>query len=336
VETTTTTTATVTLRELLEAGAHFGHQKSRWNPRMRPYIFGVRGGVYIIDLQKTLVLFNEAMTFLRDLAAQGKTVLFAGTKRQAQDIVAREAARCEMFYVHQRWLGGLMTNWSTVKRSVDRLRDLENVETDPRFEYLTKKERLSLAKERARLDKVLCGIKEMTRRPDVLFVVDTHREEIAVAEANKLGIPVVALVDSNSDPTAIDFPIPANDDAIRSIELIVSRAADAVLEGRQQWRSARPERTQRMPRRRSGAAAAAETKPPVVAPSETGKEAPAKEPAAEEAPQMGTDAPADDPPAQAAPEAPKRTEEQHEEPPAPAEERVSGTTEEPTEEKKSE
>jgi small subunit ribosomal protein S2 len=287
-----TTTANVSLRELLEAGAHFGHQKSRWNPKMRPYIFGVRGGVYIIDLQKTLVLFNEAMTFLQNLAAQGKTVLFVGTKRQAQDIVARESARCEMFYVHQRWLGGLMTNWATVKKSVDRLRDLENVETDPRFEYLTKKERLSLAKERARLDKVLCGIKEMNRRPDALFVVDTRREEIAVAEANKLGIPVVALVDSNSDPTRIDFPIPANDDAIRSIELIVARAADAILEGRQQWRSARPERTQRMPRRRSGATAG-ESKPPVVAGSETGKAAPA--PAEQEDEQQTAETPAPEP-----------------------------------------
>lgn len=287
----TTTTATVSLRELLEAGAHFGHQKSRWNPKMRPYIFGVRGGVYIIDLQKTLVLFSEAMNFLRELAAQGKTVLFVGTKRQAQDIVTRESARCEMFYVHQRWLGGLMTNWTTVKKSVDRLRDLENVETDPRFEYLTKKERLSLAKERARLDKVLCGIKEMNRRPDALFVVDTRREEIAVAEANKLGIPVVALVDSNSDPTKIDFPIPANDDAIRSIELIVGRAADAVLEGRQQWRSARPERTQRMPRRRSGAASGAESKPPVVAGAEPAKAEAEAEAAPEETPEQQQEQP---------------------------------------------
>jgi small subunit ribosomal protein S2 len=221
-----------------------------------------------------------------------------------------------------------MTNWTTVKRSVDRLRDLENVETDPRFEYLTKKERLSLAKERARLDKVLCGIKEMNRRPDALFVVDTHREEIAVAEANKLGIPVVALVDSNSDPTTIDFPIPANDDAIRSIELIVSRAADAVLEGRQQWRSARPERTQRMPRRRSGqAASAGESKPPVVASSE-----PAKEAAAEEAPQMGTDAPAEDPPTKEAPASPNEAEEAAS--PATPKETTDQTPEESSEEKK--
>lgn len=244
----------VNLRELLEAGAHFGHQRSRWNPRMRPYIFGLRGGVYVIDLQKTVALFQEAAAFVRDLAAQGKIVLFVGTKRQAQDIVAREAQRCEMFFVQERWLGGLLTNWATVKRSIDKLKELENLETDARFSHLTKKERLSLTKTRARLDKVLSGIKDMGRRPDILFVVDTGREAIAVAEANKLGIPVIGMVDTNSDPSMIDYPLPANDDAIRSIELFASRVADAVIEGRHQWRAARPERTPaaRTPRRRPG------------------------------------------------------------------------------------
>jgi small subunit ribosomal protein S2 len=248
-------TVQVSLRELLEAGAHFGHQKSRWHPAMKPYIFGLRGGVYIIDLQKTVVLFNEAMRFLRDLAAEGKTVLFVGTKRQAQEIVVREAIRCEMHYIHQRWLGGLLTNWQTVKRSVEKMRSLENLETDQRFSHLTKKERLKLTKDRGRLEKVLEGIKDLSRRPDAIFIVDTGREHIAIAEANKLAIPVVGLVDTNSDPTTIDFPIPANDDAIRSIELFTARAADAILEGRHQWRAQRPERTarpERMPRRQGG------------------------------------------------------------------------------------
>lgn len=236
---------TITLREMLEAGAHFGHQKSRWNPAMRPYIFGLRGGVYIIDLQKTVVLFQEALNYLRDTASQGKIVLFVGTKRQAQEIVVKEAQRCEMFYVHDRWLGGLLTNWQTVKRSIDKLKELEHLETDARFAHLTKKERLVLQKTRARLDKTLSGIKDMGRRPDVVFVVDAGRETIAVQEANKLGIPVIGMVDTNADPTVIDYPVPANDDAIRSIELFTARAADAVIEGRALWRAQRPERTQR-------------------------------------------------------------------------------------------
>lgn len=238
-------TVQVTLREMLEAGAHFGHQKSRWNPRMRPYIFGVRGGVYILDLQKTVVLFQEALQFVRELTSQGKLVLFVGTKRQAQEIVVKEAQRCEMYYVHDRWLGGLLTNWQTVKRSIEKLKDLEHLETEPRFAHLTKKERLVLSKTRTRLDKTLSGIKDMGRRPDVMFVIDSGREAIAVAEANKLGIPVIALVDTNSDPTVVDYPVPANDDAIRSIELFASRIADAVIEGRQLWRAQRPERPQR-------------------------------------------------------------------------------------------
>lgn len=242
----------VSLRELLEVGAHFGHQKSRWNPAMRPYIFGLRGGVYVIDLQKTVVLLQEAIQFARDLAAQGKIALFVGTKKQAQEIVVREAKRCEMYYVEERWLGGLLTNWSTVKRSIDKLKELESLETDAKFAHLTKKERLTLAKTRSRLEKTLSGIKEMGRRPDVVFVVDVGRESIAVDEANKLGIPVIGIVDTNSDPSRIDFPVPANDDAIRSIELITSRIADAVIEGRNIWRSQRPERTARPGRRRPG------------------------------------------------------------------------------------
>ncbi len=278
----------VSLRELLEVGAHFGHPKSRWNPKMRPYIFGLRGGVYIIDLQKSLVMLEEALQFLHDLAAQGKTVLFVGTKRQAQEIVVREAQRCEMFYIHQRWLGGLLTNWQTVRKSVDKLKELEDIESADRFAHLTKKERLKLTKKRARLEKVLSGIKDMGRRPDALFVIDTVRESIAVAEGNKLGIPVVGIVDTNADPTLIDYPIPANDDAIRSIELITTKVADAILEGRHQWRAQRPERSSGRAAggRRRGTEPAAASAP---APAET---APA--PAAEAAPAEAAPAPGDE------------------------------------------
>ncbi len=276
----------VSLRELLEAGAHFGHQKSRWHPAMKPYIFGLRGGVYVIDLQKTQALFHEAMNFLHDLASEGKVVLFVGTKRQAQEIIVREAQRCEMHFIHQRWLGGLLTNWQTVKRSVEKMRGLDNLETDQRFAHLTKKERLKLTKDRGRLEKVLEGIKELSRRPDALFVIDTERERIAVAEANKLGIPVIGIVDTNADPSRIDYPIPANDDAIRSIELFTSRAADAVLEGRRQWRAARPERTARperapRPERASRRRAGAREEPP----------APSPEPVSDPPPATGAESP---------------------------------------------
>lgn len=242
--------ASISLRELLEAGAHFGHPKNRWDPRMKPYIFGQRSGVYIVDLQKTVVLCEEALNFLRDIVAKGKIVLFVGTKRQAQDIVAREAVRCEMFFVQHRWLGGLLTNWQTVKRSIDKLKELENLETDQKFAHLKKKERLRLSKRRDQLSRVLGGIKDMGRRPDAVFVVDTQREQIAVAEANTLNIPVIGIVDTNADPSQVDFPIPANDDAIRSIELFTTKVADAIVEGRNQWRASRPERTARSGRRR--------------------------------------------------------------------------------------
>lgn len=261
---------------------------------MRPYIFGLRGGVYIIDLQKTQVLLREALKFVHDMAAQGKSVLFVGTKRQAQEIIVREAQRCEMYYIHQRWLGGLMTNWATVKKSVDKLRSLDDVETGERFAHLTKKERLGLTKKRAKLDHVLAGIKELNRRPDMLFVVDTRREHIAVAEANKLGIPVIGLIDTNTDPTPIDFPIPANDDAIRSIELFATKIADAVIEGRNQWKASRPERSSRTTRRR-GAATTGRGAKPAPAPAEAApapaEAAPAPAPA-ETAPPAETAAPA--------------------------------------------
>ncbi len=287
----------VSLRELLEVGAHFGHPKSRWNPKMRPYIFGLRGGVYIIDLQKSLVMLEEALGFLHDLAAQGKTVLFVGTKRQAQEIVVREASRCEMFYIHQRWLGGLLTNWQTVRKSVDKLKELEDIESADRFAHLTKKERLKLTKKRARLDKVLSGIKDMGRRPDALFIIDTVRESIAVAEGNKLGIPVVGIVDTNADPTLVDYPIPANDDAIRSIELITTKVADAILEGRHQWRAQRSERGTRSPAGRRRTREAAASSPPAegaAAPAPAAGEAPAGQPAAPAEERPAGDAPSAD------------------------------------------
>ncbi|MDX1387825.1 MAG: 30S ribosomal protein S2 [Acidobacteriota bacterium] len=232
----------VTMKELLEAGVHFGHQTSRWNPKMKPFIFGARNGIYILDLQRTLRKLREALAFVTDLAANGGTVLFVGTKRQAQEVVSEEAARAQMFYVNQRWLGGTLTNFSTIRKSLSRLRELEEMFDTDGVKELTKKEASRLEKERARLEKTLAGIKNMDRRPQAVFVVDTNKDRIAVAEANKLGIPVVALVDTNSDPAQIDYPIPGNDDAIRAIKLFASRFADAILEGRSLWESTRKER----------------------------------------------------------------------------------------------
>lgn len=224
--------AEVSARELLESGAHFGHQTKRWNPRMRRFIFGRRNGIHIIDLRKTRVRLAAATSFVRDHARKGGKVLFVGTKRQAQDAVANEAQRCGMFYVTERWLGGFLTNYATIRVSVDKMKRLENMEEDRGFGTLTKKERLMLEREHRKLSKVLCGVKTMTELPTVVFVVDTRKETIAIKECRKLGIPVVAMVDTNSDPTEIDFPVPANDDAVRSIRLITKAVADAVIEGR--------------------------------------------------------------------------------------------------------
>src|SRR5213083_3439606 len=220
------------MKELLEAGVHFGHQTKRWNPKMKQYIFGERNGIYIIDLQKTLRLFKEATQFVTELASQGKTVLFVGTKRQAQDAIAEEAQRCGMFFVNQRWLGGLLTNFSTIQRSLARLRDLEAMETDGRYESLSKKEIAQIEKEKRKLQKNLEGIRHMARLPDALFGVDTRKEKIAVDEARKLKIPVIGVVDTNCDPDEVDFVIPGNDDALRAIRLFASKMADAVLTGR--------------------------------------------------------------------------------------------------------
>jgi small subunit ribosomal protein S2 len=223
------------MKELLEAGVHFGHQIRRWNPKMKEYIFGERNGIYIIDLQKTQRMFRDAIQFVTNMVGEdrGKTVLFVGTKRQAQDAIREEAERAGMYYINQRWLGGLLTNFQTVQKSIKRLKDLEAMQTDGRYEKLTKKERIKLDRERESLNKNLSGIKTMTRLPDIVFIIDVRKEEIAVAEANRLGIPVVAVVDTNCSPEGIDYIIPGNDDALRAVRLFASRIADAVLEGQQ-------------------------------------------------------------------------------------------------------
>ena len=220
------------MKELLEAGVHFGHQTKRWNPKMKEYIFGERNGIYIIDLQKTLKLFKDAMRYVAEAAAQGKTVLFVGTKRQAQEAVAEEATRCSQYYVNQRWLGGLLTNMLTVQKSIKRLKELDALATDGAYAGRAKKEVGRLERERKHLQQNLAGIKEMNGLPDVLFVVDSNKEAIAVKEARKLGIPVVAVVDTNCDPDEVDHVIPGNDDALRAIRLFTTKVADPVIEGR--------------------------------------------------------------------------------------------------------
>ena len=222
------------LKDLLEAGVHFGHQTKRWNPKMKPYIFGERSGIYIIDLGKTVKLFKEAEDFVRQLAAEGKTVLFVGTKRQAQDVIAEEATRCGMYYVNERWLGGLLTNFTTIQRSIARLRDLEAMAADGRYDVMPKKEIAKAEKEKRKLQKNLEGIRHMTRLPDALFVVDTRKEKIAVDEARKLKIPVIGVVDTNCDPDEVDFVIPGNDDSSRAVRLYARGIADASLEGKAQ------------------------------------------------------------------------------------------------------
>jgi small subunit ribosomal protein S2 len=221
------------MKELLEAGVHFGHQTKRWNPKMKEFIFGERNGIYIIDLQKTLKMFKEASKFVTELASDGKIVLFVGTKRQAQDAIAEEAQRCGGYYVNQRWLGGLLTNWVTVQKSVKRLKELDEMATDGRYELLPKKEVIKLERERKHLQANLAGIKNMNRLPDAIFVIDSNKEQIAVREARKLGIPVVAVVDTNCDPSEVDYVIPGNDDALRAIRLFASKIADSVVEGSQ-------------------------------------------------------------------------------------------------------
>jgi small subunit ribosomal protein S2 len=223
--------AYVTMKELLEAGVHFGHQTKRWNPKMKPYIFGARNGIYIIDLQKTVSMFKVAYDFVRDQVAQGKSVLFVGTKKQARESIYEEANRCEMFYVHNRWLGGMLTNFQTIKKSILRLNYLNEIINDESINLFPKKERLKLAKERVKLDNNLGGIRTMNSLPGAIFVVDPKNEAIAVREGHRLNIPIVAIVDTNCDPDEVDYLIPGNDDAIRSIRLLTERIADACVEG---------------------------------------------------------------------------------------------------------
>jgi len=260
----------IAIKELLEAGVHFGHQTKRWNPKMKPYIFGQRNGIYIIDLGKTARLFSDAEAFVNQLAADGGTVLFVGTKRQAQDAVAEEAQRCGMHFVNQRWLGGLLTNFTTIQRSLTRLRELEAMETDGRYESLSKKEVAGVEKEKRKIQKNLDGIRQMSRLPDAVFVIDTRKEQIAVDEARKLKIPVIGIVDTNSDPEQVDYVIPGNDDALRSIRLFTSRIADAIVAGRSLRESARAEAADEQAARRAAArprpeAPAAPAAPPASA-----------------------------------------------------------------------
>lgn len=222
----------ISMKQLLEAGVHFGHQTKRWNPKMKEFIFGERNGIYIIDLQKSLRLFKNAVQFVYDLGAQGKTVLFLGTKRQAQDVIQEESQRCGMYYVNQRWLGGLLTNFSTIQKSIKRFRELEAMQVNGQYELLSKKEVARLERERKKLEKNLSGIKEMNQLPDTLFVIDTRKEAIAVQEARKLGIPIVGVADTNCDPDEIDYIIPGNDDALRAIRLIANTISQAYLDGK--------------------------------------------------------------------------------------------------------
>jgi small subunit ribosomal protein S2 len=220
------------MKELLEAGVHFGHQTKRWNPKMKEYIFGQRNGIYIIDLQKTIKNFKEALTFIRDISDGGKTILFVGTKKQAQDIVRDYATKCESCYVNQRWLGGLLTNFAVVRTSVDKLKELEEMKEDGRWDLLAKKEQSKLEKVYRKLQKNLGGLKTMSELPGALFIIDSSNEEIAIKEAHKMGIPIVAVVDTNGDPEDINYPIPGNDDAVRAIELFVSKVAESIVEGK--------------------------------------------------------------------------------------------------------
>lgn len=225
--------AIISMKQLLEAGVHFGHQTRRWNPKMAPYIFTERNGIYIIDLQKTVKKVEEAYNFMRDIAASGESILFVGTKKQAQEAIREEALRCNMFYVNERWLGGMMTNFKTIQGRIKRLRTLEAMEADGTFDVLPKKEVIGLRHEMEKLTKYLGGIKDMKKLPGALFIIDPRKENIAVMEARKLNIPIVATVDTNCDPDVIDHVIPANDDAIRAVKLLTAKMADAVLEGRQ-------------------------------------------------------------------------------------------------------
>lgn len=284
----------ITMKQLLEAGVHFGHQTKRWNPKMKPYIFGARNGIYIIDLQKTVRYFKSAYSFVRDTVAAGNKVMFVGTKKQAQEAIGEEAVRADQFFVNNRWLGGMLTNYSTIKGSIDRLKKIEVMAQDGTYDLITKKEALQLERERAKLEKSLGGIKMMTKLPGAVFVIDPKKEQIAVKEARKLGIPVVAVVDTNCDPDDIDHIIPGNDDAIRAIRLFASKIADACIEGAQAREVAL--RTEAEGAEAEEAPAASEG-PEVIAKEAAAPEAAAPEAAAPEAaaPEAPAETPAETP-----------------------------------------
>lgn len=248
----------ITMKQLLEAGVHFGHQTKRWNPKMKEYIFGQRNGIYIIDLQKSLKLFKIAIQFMYELGAQGKSVLFLGTKRQAQEAIQEAAQRTSMFYVNQRWLGGLLTNFVTIQKSIKRFRELEEMKANGQYDLFSKKEVARYERERKKLEKNLSGIKEMAGLPDALFVIDTKLEAIAIKEAAKLGIPVIGVADTNCDPDEIDYIIPGNDDALRAIRLVTETMAQAYLEGKEVFEAQRKERAEQMEKQRQAQQAAAE------------------------------------------------------------------------------
>ena len=234
----------ITMKQLLESGVHFGHQTNRWNPKMKPYIYGARSGIYIIDLQKTMVRFQEAEKYVRELARAGKKILFVATKKQAQELIAEEATRCGMYYINQRWLGGTLTNFATIRKSIARLHELEKMDEENQFDVLHKKEALRMRREIDKLNKFFKGIKNMKDLPDAIFIVDTRKEKIAQAEGKKLGIKIIAMVDTNSNPDDVDFPIPANDDAMRSIKLFASRLANVCLEGQEMSKASKEKESQ--------------------------------------------------------------------------------------------
>ena len=240
----------ISMKQLLEAGVHFGHQTKRWNPKMKEYIFGERNGIYIIDLQKSLKLFKNAIQFILELGSQGKSVLFLGTKRQAQDVIQEEAERCGMYFVNQRWLGGLLTNFSTIQKSIKRFRELESMRSNGQYDLLSKKEVARLERERKKLEKNLSGIKEMAQLPDALFVIDTKKEAIAVQEARKLNIPIIGVTDTNCDPDEIDYIIPGNDDALRAIRLITNTISQALIDGRAIYEAQQKELAEQMEKQR--------------------------------------------------------------------------------------
>jgi small subunit ribosomal protein S2 len=274
----------ITMTQLLEAGVHFGHQTTRWNPKMKKYIYGARNGIHIVNLQKTLTQFKEAEKFLKNMAQQGKKILFVATKKQAQELIAEQAERAGMYYINQRWLGGTLTNFATIRKSIQRLLELERLEEETQFEQLHKKEAQSKRKEIAKLNKFLRGIKHMKDHPDVMFVVDTRKERIAMAEAIKLGIKVVAIVDTNCDPDGIDYVIPGNDDAIRSIDLFASRIADIYLEGQEIYKAVQKEKQEAAAKEAAIKEAAAKEKEAAAAKEAAAKKAAiAKEVAAKKA-----------------------------------------------------